>query len=324
MMQFGDTTRLGRPYAKDPAVVRMGGRYLMYHSIPPYGDGRAGDGWAMGIAASTDLVHWQTVGSILPAAPYEAKGLCAPGALVIRGQVHLFYQTYGNGPLDRLCHAVSDDGIHFRRDPSNPIFHPTGDWNSGRAIDADVVAYRDKLWLYFATRDPQMQVQMLGVAAAPLGSDFGRSAWTQMVEGPILKPQLPWEKQCIEAPALLAFPDRLVMFYAGAYNLEPQQIGVAQSADGIHWQRLGDQPILPHGSPGQWNHCESGHPFAFRDEDGQDYLFFQGNPDMGHTWLISCKRIEWHGHLPVLHEVSPIHEPAIRITSQRPIAAATW
>lgn len=43
MMYFADTTR-GKNYAKDPAVVFFGGRYLMYYSVPPWGDGRPHDG----------------------------------------------------------------------------------------------------------------------------------------------------------------------------------------------------------------------------------------------------------------------------------------
>ena len=96
-MRFADPSR-GRPFAKDPAVVRFGERYLLYYTVAPYGDGRAGGGFAIGIAASDDLDNWQKIGEILPnpAAPYEANGLCAPGALVHEGRVHLFYQTYGS------------------------------------------------------------------------------------------------------------------------------------------------------------------------------------------------------------------------------------
>ena len=138
-MMYGDTSRVGVPYAKDPHVVNFKGRYLMYHSIPPK-KGDPNSGWNIGIAASSDLVNWAKVGEITPApnAEYEKKGLCAPGALVKDGKVHLFYQTYGNGKKDAICHAVSEDGIHFERNATNPIFSPTGDWNCGRAIDAEV------------------------------------------------------------------------------------------------------------------------------------------------------------------------------------------
>ena len=67
------------------------------------------------------------------------------------------------------------------------------------------------------------------------------------------------------------------MFYAGGYNNEPQQVGVAVSQDGINWQRLSEQPLLANGAPGTWNASESGHPDIFRDAEGQTWLFFQGN-----------------------------------------------
>lgn len=304
-MKFADVTR-GRPFAKDPAVVRWHDRYWMYYSIPPYGDGRTGDGWAMGIATSVDLDHWEVVGSITPdvQAPYEAKGLCAPGAMVKDGRIHLFYQTYGNFPNDAICHAVSDDGIHFERNPDNPVFAPSGKWNNGRAIDADVIAWGDQLLLYYASRDPSGTRQIVGVAAAPLDSDYRRSAWTMLGDGPILVPQLAWERACIEAPALCTHDGRLYMFYAGAYNNEPQQIGCAVSDDGVQWQRLFEQPLLPCGAPNTWNASESGHPYYFEDEDGSGHLFYQGNNDNGQTWYLSRQVVSFHEGLPQLSEPS--------------------
>ena len=164
-MMYGDTSRVGVPYSKDPHVVNFKGRYLMYHSIPPK-KGDEASGWNIGIAESKDLVNWTKAGEITPApgADYEKKGLCAPGALVKDGQVHLFYQTYGNGKNDAICHAVSDDGVHFKRNPTNPIFHPSGDWTCGRAIDAEVCEFKGRYFLYFATRDKDYDIQMQGVA----------------------------------------------------------------------------------------------------------------------------------------------------------------
>ena len=296
-MRYADPSH-GRPFSKDPAVVRFQDRYLLYYSLPPYKDGRTNDGWSIGIAESDDLEQWTKLGELLPEQACERNGLCAPGAIVLDDQIHLFYQTYGNGPRDAICHAVSGDGLRFQRDPTNPIFRPSGDWNCGRAIDADVIVAGDQLLLYFATRDPAMEVQMLGVASAPLGSGYGRDAWTQRCEAPILQPELPWEQECIEAPAVCGHGDALYMFYAGAYNNRPQQVGCAVSRDGLTWQRLSDKPFLPNGRPGAWNACESGHPYVFVDRDGQTYLFFQGNDDMGRTWTLSYVRVDWHDGQP--------------------------
>lgn len=291
-MHYADAS-YGRPFAKDPDVEWFRGRYLMYYSV-----NRGKDGFAVGIAESKDLLHWTKVGEVLPAGGCESKGLAAPAALIRGDTLHLFYQTYGNGRNDAICHAVSADGIHFTRNATNPIFRPTGDWNCGRAIDAEVIEHEGRLLLYCATRDPEMKIQKLVVAAAPLDSDYGRDKWTQLCDRSILEPELPWERKCIEAPSVCRHDERLYMFYAGGYNNEPQQIGCAVSDDGISWRRLSQYPLLPNGDDGEWNSSESGHPGIFTDRDGQRYLFFQGNRDKGASWYLSMMRVFWEeaGH----------------------------
>lgn len=300
IMMFGDTSRTGVPFSKDPHVVNFNGRYLMYYSIPPLKDVE-GSGWNIGIAESNDLMSWEKVGEITPAenADYEKKGLCAPGALVREGKVHLFYQTYGNGRNDAICHAVSDDGIVFERNSTNPIFRPTGDWNCGRAIDAEVCEFKGQYFLYFATRDPDFKVQMLGVAVAPKNTNFNREDWKQAVDAPILYPELPWEKECIEGASITIQKGKMYMFYAGAYNNQPQQVGVAVSKDGLSWKRLFTEPFLPNGKPGEWNESESGHPHIFTDLDGKTYLFYQGNNDKGKSWYLSQKEVFWRKNKPL-------------------------
>ena len=312
-MYYTDET-YERPFAKDPDVVRFNDRYLMYYSIH-----RGQDGIAVGIAESDDLTNWKKVGEILPEGEVERKGLAAPGAIVRDGKVHLFYQSYGNGRRDAICHAVSEDGIHFQRNATNPIFRPTGDWNCGRAIDADVIEYKGQMLLYCATRDPDMKIQKLVVAGAPADSNLARDTWTQLCDETILEPELNWEGKCIEAPTLFEHEGQLYMFYAGAYNNAPQQIGCAVSDDGIVWERLSQYPLLPNGAANEWNASESGHPGVFRDDDGQLHLFFQGNNDNGASWHLSRMTVAWddEGH-PCL--VRPRDNYVFRIAeSIRPI-----
>ncbi len=289
-MYFGDSSRLGRPYAKDPKVVSFKNTYWMYYSIP------ATDkmGWGIGIAKSDDLTHWKKAGEMAPAEAYESKGICAPGAIVRADTLHLFYQTYGGGKTDAICHAWSIDGLHFVRNKSNPVFHPSGAWTIGRAIDAEVVGFNGKYFLYFATRDASYKVQMQGVATTPFTSTFGKSEWVQAVDSSILQPQLPWEKNCIEAASCLQLGGKLYMFYAGGYNNEPQQIGLARSSDGIRWERLSNNPFLPNGAKGSWNESESGHPDIFKDRKGRLHLFFQGNNDKGKTWFLSKQEVRFN------------------------------
>lgn len=306
---WADTSRRGRPYAKDPSVIRFRGRYLMYFSLPSASDDIK-EGWSIGIAESDDLTSWTTVAALAPFGDYDVTGAAAPGAIVLNDEVHLFFQTYGQGRADALCHASSDDGVTFTANPENPIFAPTGAWTCGRAIDADVVATDSHLFLAFVTRDPEMRVQMIGTARARLDSSFGRDDWEQLTTaGPALAPELPWEQDCVEAPALRWDGTTFTMFYAGAYNNCPQQIGWATSSDARTWTRGSTQPLIPAGRQGSWNHSESGHPGYLADADGHGYLFFQGNPDSGHTWFIATSRIMFDGGTPSVEFVEN-NEPA--------------
>lgn len=308
-MKWADESMMGRPFSKDPSVIRFRNRYLMYFSLPANPKERQPWGWTCGIAESHDLVHWKMIHHITPLSEADKTGLAAPFAMVWNDKVYLFYQSYGNSDLrdDGICLAWSDDGINFTAHSKNPIFKPHGDWTNTRAIDADACVFKNKLFLYAATRDPSGSIQKIVVATAdPEGlkdpeKALGRDAWTQAFDGAILEPQLPWETRCIEATTIVQRGDSLIMFYAGGYNNNPQQIGVAKSNDGIHWTRLWNVPFIPNGPPGQWNSAESGHPGAFVDADGRTYLFYQGNPGLvegQRIWNLSQVEIGWNDDVP--------------------------
>ena len=286
-------------FAKDPAVIKFNGTYYLYYTNlytrEPFHIG-------VGIATSPDMENWTDIGEVPQEYEYEKKGIGAPAAIVLDGKVHLFYQTYGGWRTDAICHAVSDDGIHFDKHPSNPIYRPNATWCCGRAIDADVCVFKGKLYLYYATRDHTMKIQKIGGAYADLNFDFSPSSWTAIAEQSLLAPEYQWEGECIEAPATIVNEDKMFLFYGGAYNCCPQQIGYAVSTDGEFFKKASTEPFIPCGAPGDWNSCESGHPYAFRDEDGRAYLFYQGTNDKGHTWYLSRAEIEFDGEKAIVKQ----------------------
>jgi hypothetical protein len=123
-------------------------------------------------------------------------------------------------------------------------------------------------------------------------------------------------------PSVIRFDNRYLLYYSmAAYSkqLAPPgapkgwAIGVAESADLVHWKKIGEilprQPCerngIPNGEPGDWNASETGHPGVFEDVDGRTYLFVQGNNDRGRTWFLSCYEIAWKNGLPVVVWDSP-------------------
>ncbi len=299
-MTYGDSTRTGIPFAKDPTVIRLDGRYLMYHSVCGFSrDREAADpapmqnGWGSAIAESRDLVHWTRVADLdlRDTQGNRIWGCVAPCVKVFDGVIHLFYQrkwepAHGN---NNIWHATSEDGITFTNTHDEPVFIPETSWSIDRSIDAEVYRVGKKMILMYATRDTTNTVQMLGMAEAPYGSDYGPDKWTNLsVDGPLLKPDFPWEQHCIEAPTVIRHKGYWYLFYAGAYNHERQQIGLAVSKDGRNFERISpDGLLLPTGAPDAWNSAESGHPGIFRDDDGSVHLFYQGKKSQGAPYLLS-------------------------------------
>ena len=231
----------------------------------------------VGIARSDDGENFEYIGKIPLTLDCEKHGIGAPGAIIYGGKIHLFYQTYGNGKLDAICHAVSEDGINFEKIGKTEVFAPRKpwtempDWSCGRAIDADVCIHDGKLILYFATRDRDFKRQIVGAAYQELTPELdGEFRFFPEI---VLEPELDWERDCIEAPAALERDGKVYLFYAGSYNCAPQQIGCAVSEDGLHFRRLFiEEPLLPCGKPGDWNASESGHPYIYEANDGRIWL----------------------------------------------------
>ena len=258
-MKFSIPICEGRNFAKDPAVVKFKGKYFLYFSAIKDGN------LAVGIAVGDDFESFEFTDYLFPTTPAETQEVGAPAAIVIGDKVHLYYQSYGNWENDKIMHAVSDDGVHFTKDPNNPVFAPNGDWTVGRAIDADVEIFGGKLFLYVATRDKTMKIQKIAVAVS------------DDIENPVF-----------------------IQAYAAAYNCSPQTVGVAVSDDGIIFKRIFDVPFLDHGKKGEWNCDDTGHPYVFRDDDGKVYLFHQGTCDKGKNWYLSYRKIEFINGVPKL------------------------
>lgn len=279
-------------FAKDPAAIKFNGQYYLYHTFR-----RSEKQIGIGIAVSDDGEDYHLKGELPPVLECETNGIGAPCVIEREGVLHMFYQTYGNRERDAICHAVSHDGIHFQR--FGIVFSPSGEWNCGRAIDADVCVFEGRLLLYCATRDKEYRTQMLAAAAAHLDSDYAAGDFKQICDSPVLYPQMDWEEECIEAPATIVRDGKIYLFYGGAYNCRPQQIGCAVSEDGVHFTRLFNTPFLKNGNEGEWNASESGHPYVC-EADGKSYLYYQGSSDNGVSWYISKREFVIREGIPVL------------------------
>jgi hypothetical protein len=150
-----------RPLASwnDPCVLKEGDEYVMYMTSslaapgqPPVQPFRAvsGDGLGWRLEPETPLV---APGK--DASDFDFQSVETPSVVAFRGEYHLYYtgvQEGLGGPM-AIGHATSGDGIHWAKDPNNPVLRPTGvaaDFNGFQVAEPGAVVRGDEIYLYFA------------------------------------------------------------------------------------------------------------------------------------------------------------------------------
>ena len=70
--------------------------------------------------------------------------------------------------------------------------------------------------------------------------------FTQTGDEPVLRAELPWEKQAVMCPSVLYDPETGLfrMWYSGGDQYEPNAIGYAESPDGLVWTKSALNPIF--------------------------------------------------------------------------------
>ncbi len=117
----------------DPKPIHWRGWTHVFFQNSP-GDG-AFDGMRWAHVASRDLIRWERLPDALvpePAGP-DAFG-CWTGSVVrVDDHFELFYTGVGepDGRRQSVCRATSEDLVHWRRDPANPLLLPGAPFATG-------------------------------------------------------------------------------------------------------------------------------------------------------------------------------------------------
>ncbi|RMG42039.1 MAG: hypothetical protein D6725_00305, partial [Planctomycetota bacterium] len=152
----------------DPCVVQIApDRFHLYYCFGGKKNKGGRQVWEFKnyVATSTDGIHWQKhPDPILPLGKpgtWDAESHAGPVVLRLPdGRFHLWY--LGSGNLNgktawRVGHAISDDGLHFRRTGDAPVLDvgPEGRWDGGTLMSFDIVyRQRDNRLLFWYAAAP--------------------------------------------------------------------------------------------------------------------------------------------------------------------------
>lgn len=136
-----------------PTVIRDGDRYLMWYTDVTV------DPWVFRFAESADGSSWTSHPEPVLAASqaWEADRLFYPTVIKRDGVYQMYYGSYqaSNRQTTSIGFAVSEDGVRWEKDPSNPVFgpNPERDWESHYTTSQSIHVQPDgSLRMYYASR----------------------------------------------------------------------------------------------------------------------------------------------------------------------------
>ena len=257
----------------NPSVVRLPGEYLNLYSGF---DGRA---WHTGVAVSADGTQWQKKGRALSPEGWEGNYIAANGSALVSGNEIRYWYVAGEPPRIGLARS-RDGGVTWTKHPQAVVpLGPRGSFDERAVADPYVIQRGDRLYLFYLGQDRAAR-QRLGMARSRDGV-----AWEKLRSNPVLElgESAAFDEVGLGEPAVWSSGGFYWMLYTGRDRAERRRIGLARSADGVHWEREAGFP--PVGGNRDWDRQVLCDPSVELTQKGTVRVWFGGGdvaaPDHG-------------------------------------------
>jgi predicted GH43/DUF377 family glycosyl hydrolase len=213
-----------------------------------------------------------------------------PGAQVIHnGTFYMFYNGFNGWPASvEVGLATSTDGYKWTLHGDQPVMKTAQvKFAQVAALASSVIVQPDGTWvMYFYTWDSKTgsllsSKGVIGRATAPDAA----GPWTPDAE-PVLTPGKSgsWDDLRVDVPSVVLTDKGYVMYYSGSSRKGDQMVGMATSADGIHWTKYNDpattdgyyaesDPVLLTGKGNDWDSQRVQQPRVVQTADGLVMLY---------------------------------------------------
>jgi predicted GH43/DUF377 family glycosyl hydrolase len=265
----------------NPSVIRFQGAYWNLYSEF---DGHM---WHTAAATSPDGLTWMKLGRVLSPQGQEGSYIAANGSALVVGDEILYWYEIGY-PL-RIALARSRDGKNWTRqgDPVVPL-GPGGSFDERAVADPYVISAGGNFYMFYLGQD-RARRQSLGIARSGDGV-----IWEKLRTNPILEPGGPgaFDENGLGEPAVWTSGGQWWMLYTGRDKKEQRRIGLARSADGVHWERV---PNFVISGMNTWDNQVVCDPSVEQMPDGSIRVWFGGGdlaqPDHGLHGQIGVGRL---------------------------------
>lgn len=247
----------------DPYVTLQDGKFEMYvshrdnNSIKKY--------------SSDDGVKWENGITVLTGSHKNEWEKIVNRASVLKKD-HIWYMWYTgqNENQSMVGLATSKDGIHFERYEGNPVFIPSETYELQSVMNPCVMwDENEKIFKMWYSAGEKYEPDVLCYATSEDGIH-----WTKYKDNPIFqKSSNEYDKAKVGGCDVIKQSDTYMMFYIGYQNIDNARICVAESFDGIHWNRKPNNPIIAP-SKNSWDAHAVYKPAVAYDEKQNQYLLW--------------------------------------------------
>lgn len=241
-LQFMNPFKWDSLWAYHPCVVEKDGQYYCIYTGKSL---QLGVSHNIGIAVSSDLKKWRKLPS--PILKLGSKGdwdndFVAHSYVFKDGtKFYMLYDGSRKGKwLEEIGLAESQDLIHWKKNPKNPIFKVgTSWWEKSHVSRCCVFKEKDKYFLFYAGHDGQRE---------RIGLAFGTSMTSlkRYSKDPVLNlgKAGEWDEKNVSDPRIIKHKGLHYMFYTGLDKNKIERMGVATSKDLYSWEKYSKNPII--------------------------------------------------------------------------------
>ena len=187
--------------------------------------------------------------------------------------------------------ATSTDGASWDKQGTGPVISPDPATWEGGYIAANGSLYHDGgRFLYWYQAGPRSKTS-IGLANSADAKRWSKHGKAVLAPGPSRS----WDETGVGDPYVIRCRGIYAMYYLGQNRFGIQRLGVARSADGVHWQKSHTNPILDTGPPGGFDERGLGEPAVFRAADRYLMLYTgrDANEDRRIGWAESVNGVDW-------------------------------
>jgi predicted GH43/DUF377 family glycosyl hydrolase len=198
-------------YLSACSVLKDAGGYKMYYSART-----AGTNFSIGLATSSDGIHWQKYGGnpiVMIGAPgsWDDVFVEMPKVLLVDGTYYMWYMGY-DGLAGRIGLATSVDGVSWTKHPSNPVLAPgaPGSWD-GYWLGEGSVVFANGVFYMLYMGAPGDYLERIGLATSTNGY-----SWQKYSGNPVMVPTSGWESARIAPSAVVLRDNTFHLWFSGS------------------------------------------------------------------------------------------------------------